>query len=42
MTLYVPPYLGYGSQPLKDPSGNVIIPGNSILIFDIELVTVER
>ena len=42
MTLYVPPYLGYGAQPLKDPSGNVIIPGNSILIFDIELVTVER
>jgi FKBP-type peptidyl-prolyl cis-trans isomerase FkpA len=42
MTLYVPPYLGYGSQELKDANGNVIVPGNSILIFDIELVTVER
>jgi FKBP-type peptidyl-prolyl cis-trans isomerase FkpA len=42
MTLYVPPYLGYGNQELKDANGNVIVPGNSILIFDIELVTVER
>jgi FKBP-type peptidyl-prolyl cis-trans isomerase FkpA len=42
LTLYVPPYLGYGSQELKDANGNVIVPGNSILIFDIELVTVER
>src|SRR5450631_563341 len=33
--LYIPPSLGYGSQP----SG--IIPANSILIFDIELVDVQ-
>jgi FKBP-type peptidyl-prolyl cis-trans isomerase FkpA len=32
ITLYVPPSLGYGSQNY----GN--IPGNSILIFDVELV----
>jgi FKBP-type peptidyl-prolyl cis-trans isomerase FkpA len=42
MTVYIPPYLGYGNQDLKDSNGNVIVPGNSILIFDIELVTVER
>ena len=42
ITLYIPPYLGYGTQELKDANGNVIVPGNSILIFDIELVTVER
>jgi FKBP-type peptidyl-prolyl cis-trans isomerase FkpA len=41
MTLYVPPYLGYGTQELKDSNGNVIVPGNSILIFDIELVSVQ-
>ena len=37
-TMYIPPSLGYGPNDLKDNNGNVIIPGNSILIFDIELV----
>jgi FKBP-type peptidyl-prolyl cis-trans isomerase FkpA len=40
MTLYIPPYLGYGAQDRKDANGNVVIPGNSILIFTIELVSV--
>jgi len=34
-TLYVPPMLGYGEQ------GNERIPGNSILIFDVELLGIE-
>jgi FKBP-type peptidyl-prolyl cis-trans isomerase len=38
--LIVPPSLGYGSQPQTDGSGRVIIPANSTLIFDIELVAV--
>jgi FKBP-type peptidyl-prolyl cis-trans isomerase FkpA len=42
MTLYVPPYLGYGNQDIKDANGNVLVPGNSILIFDIELVSIEK
>jgi FKBP-type peptidyl-prolyl cis-trans isomerase len=37
-TLYIPPTLGYGSREIKDNLGNVIIPANSILIFDIELL----
>lgn len=37
-TLYIPPSLGYGSREIKDNLGNVIIPANSILIFDIELL----
>jgi FKBP-type peptidyl-prolyl cis-trans isomerase FkpA len=41
MTIYIPPYLGYGSQEIKDANGNVLVPGNSILIFDIELVSVQ-
>lgn len=35
--LYIPPSLGYGSSDVKDNNGTVLIPGNSILIFDIEL-----
>ena len=35
--LYIPPSLGYGSTNVKDGNGNVVIPANSILIFDITL-----
>jgi FKBP-type peptidyl-prolyl cis-trans isomerase FkpA len=35
ITLYIPPSLGYG------PSANGSIPGNSILIFDIQLIDVQ-
>jgi FKBP-type peptidyl-prolyl cis-trans isomerase FkpA len=34
--LFIPPSLGYGSTDIKDGS-TVIIPANSILIFDISL-----
>jgi FKBP-type peptidyl-prolyl cis-trans isomerase FkpA len=37
--LYIPPSLAYGSKEIKDSSGKVIIPANSILIFDISLTT---
>jgi FKBP-type peptidyl-prolyl cis-trans isomerase FkpA len=40
MRLYIPPSLGYGSVDRKDNAGNVVIPANSILIFDVELVQV--
>jgi FKBP-type peptidyl-prolyl cis-trans isomerase FkpA len=38
--LYCPPSLAYGSQEIRDGSGNVVIPANSILIFEIELVAI--
>lgn len=41
ITLYIPPTLGYGNQDVKDNNGVVVIPANSILIFDIELVGIE-
>jgi FKBP-type peptidyl-prolyl cis-trans isomerase FkpA len=38
ITLYLPPSLGYGPQPVVDQNtGEVKIPGNSLLIFEIEL-----
>lgn len=39
--LYIPPSLGYGATDVKDQNGNVVIPGNSILIFDITLTTFQ-
>jgi FKBP-type peptidyl-prolyl cis-trans isomerase FkpA len=38
--LYCPPTLAYGSQVIRDASGNVVIPANSILVFEVELVSV--
>lgn len=38
--LYCPPSLAYGSQEIRDGSGNVIIPANSILVFEVELTGV--
>ncbi len=39
ITIYVPPALGYGSADVKDQqTQQVVIPGNSILIFEVELV----
>lgn len=39
--ILVPAAMGYGAQDVKDASGKVIIPANSDLIFEIELVKVE-
>ena len=40
ITLYIPPSLGYGANPIANNAGVVIIPGNSYLQFDIELLDV--
>ena len=42
MHLYVPPTLGYGAQLKRDNYGNVLIPANSIMIFDVKLVGVVK
>lgn len=42
ITLYIPPSLAYGDKDrLNQQTGAVIIPANSYLKFDIELVAVE-
>jgi FKBP-type peptidyl-prolyl cis-trans isomerase FkpA len=38
--MWVPPSLAYGSQDVKDGSGNVVIPANSQLFFEVELISV--
>lgn len=43
MRLYIPPTLGYGAADVKNPNtGQVVVPGNSILIFDVKLDAVGR
>jgi FKBP-type peptidyl-prolyl cis-trans isomerase FkpA len=39
--LYIPPSLGYGNTDVKNSSGVVVIPANSMLIFDIEVFDVN-
>lgn len=39
--LYIPPSFGYGSTAVKDNSGNVIIPANSNLFFDITIADIK-
>lgn len=40
-TLIVPPSLAYGSVEQVDRDGNVVVPANSTLIFDVQLISVE-
>lgn len=46
MKLFIPPSLGYGYQDVTRPDsqGNavVVVPANSMLIFDLELVAVHK
>ncbi len=37
----IPPPLGYGTTDVKDADGKIIIPANSTLVFELELVKVE-
>lgn len=39
--LYIPPSLGYGPQDVRNGAGVVVIPGNSTLIFDVDLLDVQ-
>lgn len=42
INLYIPPSLGYGPNNITNPStGVVVIPGNSYLKFEIELLDVQ-
>lgn len=41
ISLYLPPSLAYGPDPIQDSQGNIIIPGNSYLVFDIHIVDIQ-
>jgi FKBP-type peptidyl-prolyl cis-trans isomerase FkpA len=42
IVFYVPPSLAYGAQEVRDQqTGNVVIPANSYLSFEVDLVSVQ-
>lgn len=41
-TLTISPENAYGSQAIPDGKGGALIPANSTLVFDVELVNIER
>lgn len=41
IVLYIPPSLGYGNQDTRDQNGNVVIPANSYLVFEVDLISVS-
>jgi FKBP-type peptidyl-prolyl cis-trans isomerase len=40
--LIIPPALGFGSEPRRDASGQIVVPGNSTVVYDIEIVEVGQ
>lgn len=39
--LFIPPNLGYGENPPRDSRGALVMPPNSVLIFDVEMVKID-
>lgn len=39
--MWIPPSLAYGAQDVRDGSGNLVIPANTPLYFEIELVSIN-
>jgi peptidylprolyl isomerase len=39
--IVLPPELGYGAEAMEDNVGATVIPSNSVLVFDIELLQVN-
>jgi FKBP-type peptidyl-prolyl cis-trans isomerase len=40
ITMYIPPSLAYGSEAQRDQLGNIILPANSYIRFDMSLKAV--
>jgi peptidylprolyl isomerase len=39
--LIIPPDLAFGPSPRRDQNGEIVVPGNSTLVFDIEVLAVD-
>jgi len=40
--IHIPPQLGYGPLSIEGPDGDIIVPADSSLIFDVVLVGIEK
>jgi FKBP-type peptidyl-prolyl cis-trans isomerase FkpA len=40
--LIIPPALGFGSTPRRDNDGRVVVPANSTVVYDIEVVEIAQ
>lgn len=40
--LIIPPALGYGAEPVRNGAGDIIVPANSTLVFDIEVLGIAQ
>lgn len=38
--LIIPPDLGYGAEPRRNAAGDIIVPANSTIVFDIEVLEI--
>lgn len=38
--LIIPPELGFGSEPRHNQAGEVVVPGNSTVVYDIEVLEI--
>ena len=41
IVFYVPPSLAYGAQEIRDQNGNIVIPANSYIVYEMNLVSVQ-
>ena len=41
IVFYVPPSLAYGAQEVRDQNGNIVIPANSYIVYEMNLVSVQ-
>jgi FKBP-type peptidyl-prolyl cis-trans isomerase FkpA len=39
--LIIPPGLAFGAEPRRNTAGEIVIPGNSTVVFDIEVLAVD-
>jgi FKBP-type peptidyl-prolyl cis-trans isomerase len=39
--LVIPPALGFGKEGFKDDEGKVMVPANSVIIFEVELLSIK-
>ena len=38
--LIIPPNLGFGAEPLRNQAGEIIVPGNSTVVYDVEMLEI--